>query len=166
MGDLTVAAYTVDGHLDLASDYLHELRDAASRQARATLLVAVDDERADEDSDEATGAEATGDGTRLLGTVTFCLAGTPYANLARAGEAEFRMLAVSPHARGRGVGRGLTERCVELAREAGAESLVLCSMESMTRAHEIYRRAGFQRSPERDWDPEPGLTLLTFRLPL
>jgi GNAT superfamily N-acetyltransferase len=149
VGDLTVDAYAADGYLDYADDYAHELRDAARRADLATLLVAVD---------ERSGA--------VVGTATFVLAGTPYAEVSRPGEAEFRMLAVAKEARGQGVGAALVRACIEQARAAGCTALALCSLKEMTPAHRIYRRTGFVRDPDRDWDPLPGLTLVAFVLPL
>jgi GNAT superfamily N-acetyltransferase len=149
VGDLTVAAYAADGYLDYADDYADELRDAARRAELATLLVAVD---------EQSGA--------VLGTATFVLAGTPYAEVSHPGEAEFRMLAVAEEARGQGVGAALVQACIERARAAGSNALALCSLEEMVPAQRIYRRMGFVRSPDRDWQPLPGLTLVAFVLPL
>ncbi len=170
MGELTVAAYLSDGHLAPDSSYVHELRDVPSRAGGATLLVAVAVAVAVPTATAvavADGPQVAGDGgSSVLGTVTFCLADTRYAEVSVTGEAEFRMLAVSPPARGRGVGRALAGRCVDLAREAGASAVALCSMATMTHAHDIYRGMGFERTPERDWEPVPGLTLLTFRLAL
>jgi GNAT superfamily N-acetyltransferase len=149
VGELTLAAYAADGYLDGTEDYSDELRDAARRAELATLLVAVD--------------EASG---QLLGTATFCLAGTPYAEVSCPGEAEFRMLAVAEEARGRGVGAALVQSCIERARAAGSTALALCSLKEMTPAHRIYQRMGFVRAPERDWEPLPGLTLVAFVLAL
>ena len=149
VGDLTVAAYAADGYLIYADDYADELRDAARRAELATLLVAVD---------ELSGA--------VLGTATFFLAGTPYAEVSRPGEAEFRMLAVGKEARGQGVGAALVQSCIERARDAGCTALALCSLKQMTPAHRIYERMGFVRAPNRDWEPLPGLTLVAFVLPL
>ena len=149
IGDLTVAAYAADGYLDFADDYADELRDAARRAELATLLVAVD---------ERSGA--------VLGTATFFFAGTPYAEVSRAGEAEFRMLAVGKEARGQGIGAALVQACIERARAAGSTALALCSLKEMTPAHRIYQRMGFVRATDRDWEPVPGLTLLAFVLAL
>lgn len=149
VGELTVAAYAADGYLEGTDDYSDELGDAARRAELATLLVAVDD--------------TTG---RLLGTATFCLAGTPYAEVSASGEAEFRMLAVPNEARGQGVGAALVQACIERARAAGSSAMALCSLEAMTPAHRIYERMGFVRAPERDWEPRPGLTLVAYLLPL
>jgi GNAT superfamily N-acetyltransferase len=144
-----VAAYAADGFLEGTDDYADELRDAARRAELATLLVAVD---------EASGA--------VLGTATYVPAGTPYAEVSRPGEAEFRMLAVAERARGQGVGAALVQSCIERARAAGSSAVALCSLKEMTAAHRIYERMGFVRAPDRDWEPLPGLTLVAFVLPL
>ncbi|PXY27024.1 GNAT family N-acetyltransferase [Prauserella muralis] len=143
LGELTYAAYADDCLLD-HEPYGDELRAAARRAEHAELLAAVD-----------------ADG-RLLGTVTVVLPGTPYAELAREGELEFRMLAVARHARGRGVGAALTRAVLDRARALGAARVVLCSMRTMRAAHRLYERLGFARVPERDWTPVPGITLIAF----
>ncbi|PRX48274.1 acetyltransferase (GNAT) family protein [Prauserella shujinwangii] len=146
VGELTVAAYRADGLLthDAGDSYAGELRDARARAEQAELLVAVD-----------------GTGT-LLGTVTVTRAGTPYAELARDDELEFRMLAVAGHARGRGVGEALVTAVLDRARELAAPRVVLCSLDAMRTAHRLYERLGFRRAPERDWYPVPGLALRAF----
>ena len=79
--------------------YRTRLRDAESRDREAELLVAVDDDRT------------------LLGTVTSCPPGSPWRELSGPDEesGEFRMLAVVPSARGRGVGEALVRACEERA---------------------------------------------------
>ena len=148
IGALTVRAYVDDGHIPADADYTLHLADAAGRAERALLLVAVDGD------DEP------------VGTVTFAVAGSPMAELSRAGEAEFRMLAVSPRARGRGVGEALVRACLDEARRAGAHAVVLSTQPRMSAAHRIYERLGFTRAPERDWSPVPGVDLLAYRLDL
>ncbi|WP_106535677.1 GNAT family N-acetyltransferase [Haloactinopolyspora alba] len=143
-GQITVAAYDRDGHLDADRSYADELADTGARALQASVLVAVD-------ADEA-----------VLGTVTFCRAGSPYAELAQPGEAEFRMLAVSDAARRRGVGQGLVEACVDLARQHGDHTLVLSSQAGMVQAHRLYERLQFTRAPERDHEPVPGVHLLAY----
>ncbi|MFP3988027.1 GNAT family N-acetyltransferase [Streptomyces sp. E11-3] len=153
LGELTAQAYLQDGHLDFGAEdpYLHTLRDVASRAAKAEVLVAVD-------SGGPTGAAP-------LGGVTFAVAGTPLAEIARTGEAEFRMLAVDPAARGRGVGEALVRACLERARAAECTGVVLSTQASMHSAHRIYERLGFVRTPDRDWEPVPDLvSLLTYAL--
>lgn len=74
----------------------------------------------------------------------------------RNGEAGIRMLGVDPGAHGRGVGWALVHACVEQARAEGRRGLFLSSTPVMAAAHRLYERAGFVRTPERDWDPWPG----------
>ncbi|MDP9395375.1 MAG: GNAT family N-acetyltransferase [Actinomycetota bacterium] len=145
VGALTAQAYLADGLLDASkSAYVAELRDAARRAPEADVLVAV--------------SERGG----VLGTVTFCLAGNPWAEVARSGEAEFRMLAVAPSARGRGIGSLLVRACLERAEAAGASALALSTMPAMAAAQAIYASLGFVREPARDWSPVAGVDLLAY----
>jgi ribosomal protein S18 acetylase RimI-like enzyme len=145
VGVLTRVAYAVAA---LGSEeYLAHVEDAVGRAAASTLLVA---ERA---------------GT-LVGTVTLAAAGTPYADIARAGEHEFRMLAVDPTATGAGVATALVVACERRAFAEGAERLV-CSVEDKNApALRLYTRLGYRREPERDWVPEPGVQLLVLSVDL
>jgi ribosomal protein S18 acetylase RimI-like enzyme len=145
VGHLTAESFIVGGHTARGGTYEPQLRDGRDRAARAELLVAVD---------PSSGA--------LLGTVTFAPPGSPYANLAREDEAEFRMLAVSPEARGRGAGEALVRACLERAGELGLSRVVMSTQTDMVHAHRIYERLGFVRTPDRDWSPIPGLQLLTY----
>ncbi|MET7619518.1 GNAT family N-acetyltransferase [Streptomyces sp. NPDC005408] len=153
LGHLTADAYLLDGLLDFgeSDEYLDTLRDVAARagDADAEVLVAVD-----------------GSGA-LLGGVTFVSGSGPWADIAGPGEAEFRMLAVARDARGRGVGEALVRACVDRARATdGCVRLVLSTQRTMLAAHRIYERLGFVRTPVRDWEPVPGITLLTYALEL
>jgi ribosomal protein S18 acetylase RimI-like enzyme len=150
LGELTVRSYDTGGFLigGLEDDYVPHLRDVAERAANATVLVAVD-------------------GDRLLGGVTVAFPGSPLMELGGEGDAEIRMLAVDPAAHGRGAGSALAAACVERARaEPGTKRIVLCSQETMTTAHRIYRRLGFEREPALDWEPLPGVRLQAFALAL
>lgn len=148
VGEITVAAYAP---FTLGPDdpYLAQLRDAAARAEQAELWVAVD--------------EATG---QVLGSVTTCPPGSPWREVSRDGEGEFRMLSVSPAAQGRGIGTALVEHVLAHYRTAGAHAVVLCSLPDMTAAHRLYARHGFTRLPERDWDVHPGKPLWSFGLDL
>ena len=148
-GHLTAESFIGDGHVGREEPYASRLRDGRDRAEQAELLVAVDPE---------TGA--------LLGSVTFAGPGTPYASLAREREGEFRMLAVTPAARGRGAGEALVRACLERGRELGLDRMVLSTQTDMVRAHRIYERLGFVRTPERDWSPMPGIELMTYALEL
>ncbi|MGH3948046.1 MAG: GNAT family N-acetyltransferase, partial [Pseudonocardiaceae bacterium] len=52
------------------------------------------------------------------------------------------------------------------ARELGCLRVVLCLLEPNVKAQRLYARLGFDRLPERDWSPVPGLRLLAFGLEL
>ncbi|PRY42799.1 GNAT family N-acetyltransferase [Umezawaea tangerina] len=148
-GKITVAAYLADGYIDNhAGGYADQLGDGAARAREAELLVAVDVE----DS--------------LLGTVTVVRPGTRWSEVSKPGELEFRMLAVDSAARGRGVGEALVRAVITRARELGVGRVVMSSSEVMSSAHRLYGRLGFQRIPERDWQPVPELKLLAFAFSL
>ncbi|MFB8443678.1 GNAT family N-acetyltransferase [Streptomyces niveus] len=150
LGEITARAYLDDGLLDFGADdpYLERLRDVAGRAAGAEVLVAVD----------------AGEGGGVLGGVAYVVAGSAWAEVAGDGEAEFRMLAVASAARGRGVGDALVRECVARARAEGCVRVRLSTQKAMLGAHRIYERLGFVRTPERDWSPVPGLSLLTYSL--
>jgi ribosomal protein S18 acetylase RimI-like enzyme len=148
VGEVTVAAYAEFTSGD-ADGYVQHLRDAAARDREAELWVATAD-----DSEE------------ILGSVTLTPAGSPWREVARDGEGEFRMLAVSPEARGSGVGGALVGLVVERFRREGATAIVMSTLPTMRAAHRIYERAGFVREPGRDWSPMPGVDLITYRLDL
>jgi ribosomal protein S18 acetylase RimI-like enzyme len=148
VGELTVAAYRADGFVAEGHPYAARLADAATRHREAELLVAADHT------------------DRLLGTVTVVQPGTPYANVSGPDELEFRMLAVHPDARGRGVGRALVATVLERARTGGYRGVAMSSADEMRSAHELYRRLGFRRAPERDWRPGDGALLWVFVLDL
>ncbi|MBV9010873.1 MAG: GNAT family N-acetyltransferase [Pseudonocardiales bacterium] len=144
VGRLTVEAYLADGMVNPAGSYAAALADAARRASDAELLVAVDP-----------------DGT-LLGTVTVCTPDSPLAECSRPGELEFRMLAVAPRARRRGVGEVLVRTVLARATEIGAHRVVLLTGEKMYAAQRLYARLGFIRVPERDWHLRPELRFLAF----
>ncbi|WP_426245103.1 GNAT family N-acetyltransferase [Nocardioides sp. LHG3406-4] len=143
VADVTEAAYAefTRGPDD---PYIAHLRDTASRAAEAELWVGVDE-----------------DGV-ILGTVTRCPTGSPWREVSEPGEGEFRMLAVAPEARGRGVGEALTRHVLDLCAAAGEDVVVLSSLAEMSAAHRVYGRLGFRRLPERDWSPNPHVDLMAF----
>ena len=147
IGELTVQVYVDSGLIPATSSYVGTLRDAATRAARSELLVA-----------ETGGA--------VDGAVMYCPPGTHYSELAGPDEAEFRMLAVREKARGKGLGRTLVQACVDRARAAGISTLRLSTQRNMRDAHRLYERMGFVRTPDRDWEPAPGVDLLTYALAL
>lgn len=147
-GTVVVDAYRAGGFLAEAEDgYAEKLADATGRARDAELYVAHV-------------------GGEVVGCVTFCPNGSPWGEIARTGEGEFRMLAVAPSAGGQGVGLALTERCLSRSRGLGYDGVVLSSLPTMKVAHRMYERLGFERAPERDWEPAPGVLLWAFELAL
>jgi ribosomal protein S18 acetylase RimI-like enzyme len=148
VGRLTVEAYRASGYLESETPYARKLADAGPRARDAELWVAVD---------------AAGE---VLGTVTMAPPSSPWAQVAGPADLEFRMLAVSKEARGRGVGEAMTRAVVDRATELGLTGVVLSSSTQMTTAHRIYERLGFHRTPDKDWQPSPDTRLVTYRLDL
>jgi ribosomal protein S18 acetylase RimI-like enzyme len=148
VGELTAAAYLAGGFVTADSFYVAELKNAAKRAAQAEVLVAEDA------------------GT-LLGAVAFVPPGSAFGEITEAeDEAAFRMLAVSPAAQGRGVGRALVDACLYRARALGVARMRLSTQPDMAAAHRLYEKLGFVRTPERDWSPVPGVDLWTYELEL
>lgn len=143
VGRLTAEVYLGDGFLAEGDAYVRELVDTPARAQQAEVWVAVDDDQ-------------------VLGSVTFTPVGSAYREIGHDDEGEFRMLAVSPAARGRGVGNALVELCLRRSRELGYAGVRMSSMDRMTNAHRVYERLGFTRVPEDDWEPEPGVKLLAY----
>ncbi|WP_330249549.1 GNAT family N-acetyltransferase [Nocardia sp. NBC_00565] len=147
VGDLTVAVYVGEGYVRAGSPYVQELADITHRAGVAQVLVAVQ-------------------GDRVVGTLAVARAGTPYAEIARPGELEFRMLAVSKSARGLGAGTALVRNVIEMARAESLDAVVLTTMPAMVDARRIYDRFGFVPALHRDWITEAGEWLTVLRLDL
>jgi ribosomal protein S18 acetylase RimI-like enzyme len=143
VGELTVLAYLDGAMPEAETDYVDSLRRADSRAQTATLLV----------------AELAG---QLVGTVTITPAGSPWSEIAVPGELEFRMLAVASTARRRGVAEAMVAGCIERARVHGDQRVVISVLDENEPAHALYRKLGFDRVPERDWSPVPGVNLLAY----
>jgi ribosomal protein S18 acetylase RimI-like enzyme len=130
------------------AEYFERLADAAGRTARALVLVAVED-------------------GEVVGTATVELEATIEPDGAlEPGHAGFRMLAVDPAWRGRGIGRALVEECLERARAAGKTTATLHTADEMVAALRLYRSLGFERDPGADLEAAPGVWLRAYRLAL
>jgi len=147
VGDLTVEVYVGEGYVRAGSPYVTQLADITHRAGAAQVLVAVH-------------------GDRVVGSLAVARPGTPYAEIARPGELEFRMLAVSKSARGLGAGTALIRTVIEMARAESFDAVVLTTMPAMVDARRIYDRFGFVPAPEQDWTTEAGEWLTVLRLDL
>jgi ribosomal protein S18 acetylase RimI-like enzyme len=106
------------------------------------------------------------DDGRLVGSVFLYAGGTSaYGNENDRLEApEFRLLAVAPNTRGRGIGRALVEECIRRAKASGAHELGLHTSKSFAAAIAMYEAMGFTRVPERDFQPEGAELVEGYRL--
>ena len=151
VGDMMVAAYAEFAPPDpppMWRAYEAEIRDVQSRLDHAALIVAAD-------------------AGRVIGAVTYYEDATKEGHVAwPAAWANFRLLAVHPEARGKGVGRLLTEECIARARGAGRAAIGLHTTELMRVARAMYERMGFVRIPELDFFPMPTFHVMAYRLTL
>ena len=141
VGELTVQSYVGGGGFVAGgSPYAERLRDTATRVEQGRVLVAVL-------------------GDEVVGSLTIAEPGTPFADVAQKGELEFRMLAVSPQARGSGAGTALVRAVIAEAYDRGDHSVVISTQPEMVDARRIYDRNGFVPDPERAWEPIRGMEL-------
>jgi GNAT superfamily N-acetyltransferase len=77
--------------------------------------------------------------------------------------AGFRLLAVDPGARGQGIGRLLTTACIQKAKDARHQQLIIHSTKAMQTAWGMYERLGFTRSEDLDFQ-QGQLPVFGFRL--
>lgn len=134
--------------------YVADILDLEGRAAQSDLIVAEDD-------------------PRIIGCVSFFPPGakTSYPSDAfsepwPAEWAAFRLLAVHPSARLRGVGKLLTDACIERARQARAPAVGLHTTAPMAIARAMYERMGFERAPRFDFRPGPEVLVEAYSLVL
>jgi GNAT superfamily N-acetyltransferase len=150
--DAMVAAYEQYA-ADLTGEewaaYAHEIRDVDARSAYSDLLIAVEDDR-------------------IAGAVTYYRsgAGGGYGPAWPDGWPSIRLLAVRPEFRGSGLGRALTQACIDRARDEGAPGIALGTTKLMEVARAMYERMGFVHHPEFDFEPVPGINVFVYLLPL
>lgn len=144
---LTLAAYLPALKYGDDDPYRATLADSAGRANDAELLVAVRDDV-------------------VVGTITLCRPGTPYAEIASADELEVRMLAVDPTVQRSGVGIALMAHARATAATEGYAAVVLSVIDCNERAASFYRALGYERVPDRDWKPVPHVLLLVSRCPV
>ncbi|MGC9960928.1 MAG: GNAT family N-acetyltransferase [Acidimicrobiales bacterium] len=138
VGEITVQAYLSGRDTELG-DYELTLRDVAGRAADCSVLVALDDR------DE------------VVGAVTYVPGpDTVMSGFSDSEAAGIRVLAVRPDAQRSGIGRTLTEACLDQARADGHPRVILHSTEAMATARRLYEKIGFERRPELDeWVTQP-----------
>ncbi|WP_162425577.1 GNAT family N-acetyltransferase [Pontibacter pudoricolor] len=79
--------------------------------------------------------------------------------------AGFRLLAVAPAARGKGLGKLLTLECIRKAKATNQLQLIIHSTKAMQTAWQMYERLGFERAEELDFLQQE-LPVYGFRLQL
>lgn len=105
-------------------------------------------------------AEVNGD---LAGSVAYCPPGKSNPSLYEPEWASILVLAVVPTYRGRGIGRALTEECIQRGRLDETEIIALHTAEFNEVARPMYERMGFQVHSSLD-RPGPRFGLYTLRL--
>jgi ribosomal protein S18 acetylase RimI-like enzyme len=144
VASLSMAAYGAAGHFDANGAYAHAVADVRGRREHGELLVAEED-------------------GVVIGSVMICAPGSAMAEVSRDGEMEFRFLAVDPHHWGRRIGEELVLACHRIIRDHDVRSIVICVINTNVIAHRFYERLGYERLPERDWQPIPDVDLLCLR---
>jgi len=135
------------GHFPVSAARTALVRDSAGRAAAGALLVAVDESSSGAGSPDHRCADAPG--VSLLGTASLLRAGEAGSRLAHAGEAELRLIAVAPEARGRGIGETLVRAALDEATRWGVDAVVLDTGSLNLPAQRLYERVGFQRQYDR-----------------
>ena len=83
------------------------------------------------------------DETAIRGFVGYVAPGRPREKIFKRDWATIRMLSVDPIARGRGIGRLMTEECIRRAQRDGAPRIALHTSPAMAVALAMYIRIGF-----------------------
>lgn len=128
--------------------YLEDITDVKSRLDESDLIVAELEHR-------------------LVGCVTLYMDGSQsFPESWPEGWAVVRLLAVHPEYRGQGIGHALMQECIHRCRESKVAVIGLHTTEVMEIARRMYERMGFERFPESDFHPAPGITVMAYRLQL
>jgi ribosomal protein S18 acetylase RimI-like enzyme len=128
--------------------YREELRDAFEQLNRDW----IESYFVLEDADRAIFADPAGSIVERGGQIFFAVEGEAVLGTCAvlrlsATECEIAKMAVSPAARGRGLGDMLMEAAVDYAREIGAARLVIVSNTVLAPAIQLYRKHGFREVP-------------------
>jgi GNAT superfamily N-acetyltransferase len=79
--------------------------------------------------------------------------------------AGFRLLAVDPAFRGKGIGKMLTNECIRKAKRGKLDQIIIHTTKAMQTAWKMYEQLGFKRSEDLDF-MQGQLPVFGFRLPL
>jgi GNAT superfamily N-acetyltransferase len=154
LGRLTVQIYERLPGMPSAADqpdYYSMLHDVEARAGTPTIDIFV----------AATPRNELLGGVTFIGDMKFYGSGdTASTNADGSG---IRLLAVKPEARGFGVGRALTNACIQRAAARGSAQVILHTTKSMSTAWGMYLRMGFLRSPDLDFS-QGALSVFGFRL--
>lgn len=142
---LCVDAYLAAGTVQPGDPYLPFLRDTAARASEPAAEVLV-----------------LTDGDDIVGSVTLCPYGSVLTQVCGPGEVEPRVLAVAPEHARQGVAARLITATEDWARDHGLQTVTVCVAEHNVIGHNLYRKLGFVRRPERDWVANEGVTLQTY----
>src|SRR5262249_44009721 len=77
--------------------------------------------------------------------------------------AGFRLLAVDPSIRGKGIGKLLVEECIRKAKDKNLGQVIIHTTAAMKTAWKMYENIGFKRSEDLDF-MQGELPVLGFRL--
>ncbi|MBT8256458.1 MAG: GNAT family N-acetyltransferase [Bacteroidia bacterium] len=77
----------------------------------------------------------------------------------------FRLLAIDPKFRGKGLAKLLTQECIDRAQEDGNSEVIIHTTGAMQIAWKMYEKFGFERSPDLDF-LQQDLPVYGFRLKL
>lgn len=156
VGELIATAYAgLPGMArpDEQPDYYRMLRDVGARARNPAITVFA----------------AVGPGGALMGSVDFISDVKHYGSGGTASTvpdaAGIRLLAVKPEYRGAGVGKALTQHCIERARALGRARVILHTTRAMQTAWAMYERMGFRRDERIDFR-QGNLEVFGFRLEL
>jgi len=128
--------------IEVAAEATHELVDALASllpQLNPELKPVTMERLSRVIRDPATTLLVVRDDGRIVGAAAVLVYATPAFVKARIED-----VVVDEHARGKGVGEALVRRCLEVARERGAEVVELQSARWREVANRLYPRLGFQ----------------------
>ena len=156
LGELMVAVYSQLEDFpkqDEQPEYYERLRSIGefTKAPKAKLFVAVSSE-----------GKIDG-GVAYFGDTRYYGAGGKATLTQKAGA--FRLLAVNPEIRGKGLGKNLIWACIDQAKKDGHTSVVIHSTKAMMVAWRMYERMGFKRFTDIDFS-QGELSVYGFRLVL